>query len=193
MICKNCGLDIDKRARFCLNCRQPLQNWFIRHKISTVMLSVFLFFCFTTMLGRVVGASNNSPTSINLKYFSASEPVQSNDTIVNIFRIERLGEISNDPADPGQEYVVISVSIKNVGELNIDYNPLYFQMQNSEGQINHGFLCVSDYPILQFGELVPGGRVLGNVVFQEPKDAKNLILIYKPTTWGEGQAIRFKL
>ena len=67
-ICKVCGKEIAKGAKVCPNCGKDQRNFFMRHKILTVIGGLIVI----GVIGNVVGGSTTKTTSTN-----------SNKTIVN--------------------------------------------------------------------------------------------------------------
>ena len=98
-----------------------------------------------------------------------------------------------DKAKEGQEFVIVNVTITNNGDEKISYNPFDFKMQNSQGNItNHTFTTVNNDTSLNSGELAPGGKVSGTIAFEEPKDDKELVLIFKANVFSDKE-LKIKL
>ncbi len=84
-----------------------------------------------------------------------------------------------DSVKPGNEFVMVTVTIKNTGKENISYNPYDYKMQNSQGQILDGtYSSINEATALGDGNLAVGGSVTGTLIFEQPKDDKALSLIY---------------
>lgn len=80
---------------------------------------------------------------------------------------------------PGNEFVLTSITLNNTGNETIHYNTNDFKMQDSSGVQKNGE-TMSDLPNrIDFGELAPGGTLQGNLVFQAPQGDSNLKLIYE--------------
>ena len=97
-------------------------------------------------------------------------------TVTNVKRTQ-----GNEWSKPksGNEFVTITVNIENKGKEKLDYNPLYFKLQNSQGQ-QEGmtFTTINQDTELSSGELIPGGKVSGTITFEATKGDNNLALIY---------------
>lgn len=86
----------------------------------------------------------------------------------------------------GNVFVLIDVTIQNTSDEEIDYNALYFSVQNPEGQIDETGFSMLDVPHpLNSGKLAPNGKVSGTLVVEEAKShVKDLILLYEKP-WDE--------
>lgn len=94
----------------------------------------------------------------------------------------------------GMEYVIVTIHIKNNSSDTISYNPFYFKMQNSKGQITDtAFTAVDNESALASGELAAGGEIEGTISFEEPKDDTGLILIYQANILNENEVIKFNI
>lgn len=126
--------------------------------------------------------------------FKVGETAKYNDTELTVTKVSKVkrGEFSI-PKD-GNEFVVVMVKYKNNGERNISYNPFDFRMKNSKGQITSFDLAVDvTKNQLESGELAPGGEVEGDIVFEEPKGDKGLILQYTGSIFFNEPNVSFKL
>ena len=98
-----------------------------------------------------------------------------------------------DTPKSGNEYVIVSITISNSGKSNLDYNPFYFKMQNSQGQITDmSFTTVDQDTTLSSGELAPGGSVTGTIAFEQPANDPGLVLQYQDEVFADGTKLQFK-
>ena len=111
---------------------------------------------------------------------------QLDDTQVQVTKLEKSAGTKYDKPKDGQEYVIVTIAIKNKGSAEIDYNTYDFQMSNSQGQLSDQvFTIVNAETTLGSGQLMSNGVVTGTVVFEQPIDDSALELIYKPSFWGD--------
>ena len=54
--CKSCQTEIDANAKKCPNCKIDQRNWFVRHKITSVLLGLIL----VAIIGSALGGSKNT-------------------------------------------------------------------------------------------------------------------------------------
>lgn len=91
-----------------------------------------------------------------------------------------------DKPKDGNEFVIVKVSIKNTGDKKISYNPFDYSIENSDGQITTQTISAIDSKTsLSSGELAPEGKISGTIVFEAPKEDKNLKLLYKNNMFKE--------
>lgn len=80
---------------------------------------------------------------------------------------------------PGNEFVLTAITLKNTGNDTIHYNINDFKMQDSNGVQKNGETMTELPNRIDFGELAPGGTLQGNLVFQAPQGDSNLKLVYQ--------------
>ncbi len=103
---------------------------------------------------------------------------------LQVVKVEKSQGTQYDKPKDGKEYVIVHVLIKNVGDSVISYNPYYFKMKNSQGQITDAdFTLVAGDSALDAGELLPGGLVSGSIPFEQPKDDPALSFIYEDVSF----------
>ena len=81
--------------------------------------------------------------------------------------------------EPGNELLRVYITLKNTGNQPINYNPLDFKVQDSNG-VQKNYEGMSDLPYrLEYGSLAPDGTVEGNLAFEVPQGDNNLQLVYQ--------------
>ncbi|MCW1949657.1 MAG: hypothetical protein KIH89_004440 [Candidatus Shapirobacteria bacterium] len=65
--CKSCQSEIDDKAKKCPHCQTDQRNWFIQHKVATVILGIFILGGVIPSLtvGNKVSSNTSSTTSTN--------------------------------------------------------------------------------------------------------------------------------
>lgn len=61
--CKDCQKEIDEKATKCPHCRSDQRNWFMKHKITSVILILILFGIFGSMGGSKSGTPATTETA----------------------------------------------------------------------------------------------------------------------------------
>lgn len=75
---------------------------------------------------------------------------------------------------------MVTLNIENSGTKELPYNPYSFEMANSSGMTSDKVLAsFSGETGLKYGELAPGGKVSGTLVFEQPKGDPKLQLLHK--------------
>jgi hypothetical protein len=111
--------------------------------------------------------------------FKVGDTIKVNGAELTVKKVAKSQGSEYDEPKSGNEFVIVSVSIKNIGTNQLAYNPYYFKMKNSQGQITEETITsVNQDTQLQSGELASGGSVSGDVIFEEPKGDKGLVLQY---------------
>jgi hypothetical protein len=113
---------------------------------------------------------------------------------VTVNSVEEMKSIgSYTKAKEGNTFIIADVTIENVDRDKAPYNPFYFRLKD-----NHGFEYSSSFttpdPSLKSGEQAKGEKARGNISFEVPADATNLVLTYVPEViLGDYQPIRVAL
>jgi len=168
----------------------------------------FVIFIF----GYSIGSSNTGSSTAS-KTTTASTPTISTQTKPAVKDSYKLGEVATsangatlvisnlkksnggeyDSVKPGNELVMVTVSIKNTGTDTISYNEFDYKIKNSKGQITNGTSSsISNSNQLNYGELAVGGTVSGTLVYEQPKNDPALTLIYTGSMFSS-EGINFKL
>lgn len=175
-------------------------------KIAYILIPALIFIL-------IVGAAlacGSSDAAKKVESIESSEVSEAKTTLAQVYNIgdsvdykgvvitaksfkKSNGSDFDKPKD-GMEYVIITIHIKNNSSDKVSYNPFYFKMQNSKGQITDtAFTTVDSQTALASGELTAGGVVEGTVSFEEPKDDAGLVLIYQASILNENEVIKFNI
>ncbi|MEG0873198.1 MAG: DUF4352 domain-containing protein [Clostridia bacterium] len=130
----------------------------------------------------------------NVKTYKVGEEININGATLKITKIDKKAEINNTKASNGKEYVIVYVNILNSSSDLITYSPHDFSMLNSQGQLQNitENIELLETEMLSNGKLIPKGSVSGAIVFEEPKDASNLELLFGNDIFTE-ECIKVKL
>lgn len=139
------------------------------------------------------GASSSS--SAGPQIFAVGQTVKNSNVEMTVNKVEHSdGGDYDKPSHPGDEFVIVTITMKNDGTSTASYNPLDFKMQNSDGQLTDMAITgVNDKTDLQSGDLASGGHVTGTIAFEEPKGDKGLMLQYQGNFWDDSTIVKFKL
>ncbi len=146
----------------------------------------------------VAGGKNNTniPTSSRQEEkteYNQGEEAILGDGAITVTKVEKSQGNSWDKPKSGKEFVIVTLTIENKGNKNLAYNPFYFKMQNSQGQQeNETFSTINNDTALQSGELIPGGKVSGTIIFEQPIGDTGLVLIYNDSIWSSKE-LKIKL
>lgn len=181
---------------------QKKQNWFMRHKIITGILTVVIVLI---VLGAFAGGSGNNTT--NTAGTSSENSASNSPTVAEqkdltpkvgdvtklgdrefiVNSVKRSGAFGYNTPKSGKEYVIVNVTIRNLGKDEISYNPFDFKVQDANGaQESETFASLDDS--LNSGTLAPGGKVTGSMPFEVPIGDKAL-LIFQPSFWSSQRVV----
>jgi len=128
------------------------------------------------------------------KVFNVGDKVKLGNAVITVTKVETSKGVEFDTPKKGNIFEIVHIKIENNGKENIDYNPFYFQLKNSNGQISDTTITTVDQDTaLQSGELASGGKVEGTVTFEAPENDKKLQLIYQPNMFIENQTVTINL
>lgn len=126
--------------------------------------------------------------------YAVGETAKHKGVEMTVTKVEKSQGTEFDKPKDGKEFVVVTVNIKNNSNEKLSYNPFYFKMQNSSGQIEDGtFSTVNQDTALKSGDLATGGNVTGTVIFEEPVNDKGLLLQYQDNIFSKDVKIQFKI
>ncbi|HHY83869.1 MAG TPA: DUF4352 domain-containing protein [Clostridiales bacterium] len=108
-----------------------------------------------------------------------------------VFVVNGTHEFKHDvlKPDPGKIYFVVDVTVENVGEDVLEVSPfMMFDLRDSEGNRYEQYY-ISDSKASPEGELAPGKKLRGDVLFEMAEEAKGLEFIIKTGYFKQGHAI----
>lgn len=141
----------------------------------------------------IAPVSTEAPTEAPVAVAKIGDRVELNGTGFTVVKIDRKAAISDfQKAKDGNEFIIAEVIIENTDKDKAPYNPLYFKVKDADGfEYNAGFTAGEQS--LKSGDLAKGEKARGNVAFEVKKDAKGLILEYKPLVFGQSESIKVSL
>lgn len=103
---------------------------------------------------------------------------------VTVTNVERNYDTGNQYSTPktGNEFVKITVNIKNISNKEISVGAHEFELQNSKGSIESiASPTYSLEDVFDNAKLISDGEKSGSMIFEAPKDDEGLKLVYKPS------------
>lgn len=125
--CKACGKEIAKGVKKCPNCGKDQRNWFMRHKILSIIGAIILLFIIGSALGGGDDAANDTQKSSNNEegaketIYNVGDVVKTDKLEVTVTKMEERSVIG-DPdflgkeASEGATLVAIQYKMKNVSD-----------------------------------------------------------------------------
>ena len=122
---------------------------------------------------KVTDINGNEKSSFNLTETAVYENVEYSVTNTKFSSGDEW-----DKPSTGNEFIIITLKIVNNSETNISYSPFDWKILNSNGQLADEAFTTFNDDSLDSGELVPGGKASGTIVFEVPKNDSSLKLLY---------------
>lgn len=171
-------------------------NWFAKHKALTIIGVIVISGIIISAVNgsgdqaaKVSDGSSSSNTSQQAKtVFAVGEVIAFDGKEVTVNTVERNWSSGNQFITPesGMEFVKAQVTIENKSSSEASYNLYDWKLQNSQGVIKDpDSSTYSADGALGSGDLAPGGKVSGFLVFQVPQDDGGLTLRYSPSFWSD--------
>lgn len=185
-------------------------NWFKRHKILTVIIVL-------VVIGAIAAASDGGSSNNNeLSSGSGSgsdnsdkayrfndradkqekdvevavnEPATVDGVKMIITKTTKKTAIDEfEKAGSGKTYLIADVTLENVSDETKPYNVFDFRIQTQGGQVLDGAFATVEKP-LNSGDLVVGGRISGQIIFEVPAEKGSQYIIWKPNAGMSDRAI----
>lgn len=185
------------------------KNWFVRHKVWSVVLGLIILAIIgsatssgsdNTQTASTTNASGKSSSKAETFRFADRADKQKGDvellvgetgsidgvnlTVTSAQYKTELDEF--DTADSGKTYAVVTIKLDNTSNSTRSFNPYDFRIQTASGQVLDPAITGTD--TLDSGDLVAGGKVTGNIVYEVPVEQGHEYLIWKPGAFS-GRAI----
>lgn len=127
--------------------------------------------------------------------FKVGDVIAFDEKKVTVVSVQRNWDTGNQfmKPDTGNEFVKVQVSIENNSKNEAIYNTFDWKLQDSKGVIKD--VDAVGYGVegaLSSGELAPGGKVAGFLVFEVASGDAGLTLRYNPSFWSD-RKIEIKL
>jgi len=177
------------------------KSWFGRHKILTGFGIFILFIIGVSALGGAddtstkVGSDDSSSAEEEKTVYKVGDTITFDGKEVTVSDIERKWNSGNEFVAPetDNEFVRAKVTIKNNSDSEAPYNTFDWKIQNSDGVIKDiSTAQFSADGALDSGELAPGGKVSGFLIFETPDADSDLTIRYEPSFWSD-KKIEIKL
>lgn len=204
--CKACGKEIAKGVNKCIHCGKDQRNFFMKHKIITVILALVIL----GGIGSAIGGGKDQPSKVGESTSTSSKPA-SKDTKKNEPKIFKVGDVvqlknykitvnkvynvpGTDIAKPkdGNEFIAIDCTIENISqEEQAVSSMLMFKVVDKDGRAcEYSLMGQTAANAGQLDGKVGAGRKLSGVyVVEVPKGKTGLELQFDSSLLASGQII----
>ncbi|MEG0670731.1 DUF4352 domain-containing protein [Clostridium sp.] len=199
--CKSCGKEISKGAK-CPECGKDNKNFFMKHKVLTVILAIVI-------IGAVGGAAGSSGDDSVSKVDGDKPSTSSEQQESRNFEIGQTAEKANNykvsvnslseytstnqfmKAPEGKKYVVANVTVENLtADKDIAVSSLMcFNLLSVDG-VKYN-IAITDAEGQLDGTVAPGRKLTGNVSYEVPAELTEAELEVKLDVF-TGKPIYFK-
>lgn len=213
--CKTCGNDVAKGAKSCPNCGKDQRNFFMKHKIISIILILII-------LGGIGGAlgddepkpadtsstpavtedstdNNDKETSKEASKeekttFGVNEPAELNNIIVTLNGVtESKGSAYNEPSD-GNVFLIPEFTIENNSDKEINISSMLSFASYVDGysaNLDLGAMIVDSGKNQLDGTIAPGMKMNGVIGVQAPSNWSEIEIHVQPDFWS-GKDFKFK-
>ncbi|GAW28948.1 DUF4352 domain-containing protein [Carboxydocella sp. ULO1] len=142
--------------------------------------------------GNAQNQSTQAPIKNEPKYFKVGEKVKMGDLAITVNSVKKSNGTQLFKPESGNIFIIIDAAIENLGNESAALSSLMmFKLADSEGYSYNQTILDNVKGSLD-GEVGPGRKMRGEIVYEVPKKAQGLEFIFEPNLLGFGQAI-FKL
>lgn len=167
--------------------------------VKKILIGIGVLFVVIVIIGMASGGSSTEPTKVGennsensqaqeqQKEYKVADVVKLGEREFVVNSVRRSGPFNYNTPDAGKEYVIVNVTIRNLGKDEVSYNPYDFKMQDANGaQESTAFATLDDS--LNSGTLAPNGKVTGSMPFEVPQGTVAK-LIFQPSFWSEQRVV----
>lgn len=181
------------------------KNWFVKHKILTVIIALFVLgFIGAMTSSKSPSSSSGTASKSGAKAYKFGDRADKQPTDVEIavgesatvdgvkmtpVSVERKTSLSDyDTAADGKQFLVMTVQLENTDSKTHAFNPFDFKVQTAGGQVlDTSFHSTTNQ--LNSGDLVAGGKTSGAIVLEVPVESGHQYVIWKPDAFKSDRAI----
>lgn len=194
--CKECGEEVSKDAKACPKCGKDQRNFFKKHTVLCII-------CVVIILGVIIGSSSSEPKNTltnqeesnqttneveEKKEYNVGEVFEDNYIAIKyVSKNENFTKYSKY-ADVKKGYKIIQATFEfeNVGASD-EYVSSYEFNCYADGYDCESFWSVDDSTFS--ATLSAGKKTKGNVYFEVPEDAEEVIIEYDNNIWTSNKVV----
>lgn len=137
--------------------------------------------------------SSSQQNKDNKQEFSVGDIISIDNQEVSIISVDRdyTPQQQYTSLGEGKEYIKVNLQIKNKSNSTIDYNALYWTIEDSNGDIiNYSSAALAQADdSLNSGQLATGGTKSASIVFEVPTNDGGLKVHFKPNLFLDREAV----
>ena len=203
--CPKCNEEIQSSAKKCKHCQADLRNWFVKHKVLTVILVIIVFGIIVsvssdksqkvsstqdtgTKVDATQTAKETKPASSDNQIYKVGDSVKLGGAIVTVNKVETSNGGTYSKPQVGNQWVNLNITIENT-ETSEQMVTTMGQMFLRDSDGNSYQVAVTDKTMESVnnsldGTIIAKSKRTGWVGFEVKKEAKNLQFQYNGSLWG---------
>ena len=128
-------------------------------------------------LNSVTSISELDERSKNNITYSIGDEGKSRDAMLVVNNVHKSNGFLLEKPGENCEFIIVNVTIENIGESLVSYNPFDFIVKEKDG-VPKTYRNIKSINLnsLANGKLSPGEKISGDIVFEQKKDSSELIL-----------------
>lgn len=166
--------------------------------VKKIFIGLGILFVIIVIIGMASGGSkteptktgesnNNSQAESRPTEYKVADVIKLGDREFIVNSVRRAKALGYSTPKAGKEYIVVNVTIRNLGKDEVSYNPFDFKVQDANGaQESTTFATLDDS--LNSGTLAPNGKVIGSMPFEIPEGSEAK-LIFQPSFWSKDRIV----
>lgn len=135
--------------------------------------------------GEIMLVDSPNPDTLPVSNFTPAYKIgekAKDENIVITVNSKRETEIIKDrKAKENWTYLILNITIENIGSMNLSYSPYLFAVQDGNGYLfEHHYTTTYLKNAFESGDLQPGQEYQGEISFEISKSSENLEMWYSP-------------
>lgn len=205
--CKVCGKEIANGVNKCVHCGKDQRNFFMKHKIITVILAIVVI----AGIGGINGSKKDDPKKVDEATIAKTEDKKKGDKKEKESQVFNVGDVvelkdfkvtvnkvytveENDFSKPkeGNEFLAVDCTVENISDKEkIVSSIIMFKVVDKDGRaIEYSIMGQTAAKAGQMDGTVGAGRKLTGVyVVEVPKGATGLELEFDSSFLSSGQVV----
>lgn len=199
--CKACGKEIAKGVNKCIHCGKDQRNFFMKHKIITIVLALVIIIGIGSSLGGNKPETSNANSSTaksneskknETKTFKVGDVVQLKNYKITVNKVYNVA--GNDFAKPkdGNEFIAVDCTVENISDKEqVISSMIMFKVVDKDGRACEYSLTgqtAANAGQLD-GKIGAGRKITGVYVVEVPKGKKGLELEFDSSLLTGGQVV----
>ncbi|WP_439019892.1 DUF4352 domain-containing protein [Bacillus thuringiensis] len=119
--------------------------------------------------------------------YNVEKTTQIRDQKITVHKVQIAQVAEYDKLEKGNEFVIVHVTVENIGNQKLRINPLDFYLERGDGSIVDHTFSTSNKNIFKIKDVDPNGKLTGAITFEAKKGDSNLQLIYRPDVMSKEQ------